>query len=172
MGVAAAVGGGSGALEGKVMADAAGAVDRIARWRRAERRIGFTNGCFDLLHPGHIALLRQARAACDRLVIGLNDDASVARLKGPQRPLRPLAARAAVLAALADVDLVIPCADDTPAALIEAVKPDLLVKGADYALDAVVGADFVQSYGGRVLLAELTPGESTTAIADRIAAAE
>jgi D-beta-D-heptose 7-phosphate kinase / D-beta-D-heptose 1-phosphate adenosyltransferase len=130
--------------------------------------IGFTNGCFDLLHPGHVALLAQARAACDRLVVGLNSDTSIARLKGPSRPVQPEAARAAVLASLASVDLVVIFAEDTPLALIEAIRPDILVKGADYRVEEVVGADLVQAYGGKVLLADLVAGHSTTATIKKI----
>ncbi len=139
------------------------AAERAALWRRRGLRVGFTNGCFDLLHPGHIHLLAQARAACDRLVVGLNSDASVKRLKGNGRPVQGEAARAAVLAGLGDVDLVTVFGEDTPEALIAALRPDVLVKGADYTVDTVVGADFVKSYGGRVVLAELLPGHSTTA---------
>ena len=138
------------------------ALDRIARWRRAGDRIGFTNGCFDLIHPGHVSLLNQARAACDRLVVGLNTDSSVANLKGPERPVQNQHARATVLAALSPVDMVVMFADETPVALIEAMRPDVLVKGADYTVDQVVGGDLVQSYGGQVLLADLEVGHSTT----------
>jgi D-beta-D-heptose 7-phosphate kinase/D-beta-D-heptose 1-phosphate adenosyltransferase len=144
------------------------ALDRIAQWRRQGHRIGFTNGCFDLLHPGHLSLIRQAKAACDRLVVGVNSDASVGRLKGAGRPLQAEAARAAVLASLAAIDLVLVFEDDTPKRLIEAVRPDVLVKGADYSVEQVVGADFVQAYGGRVVLAELKDGFSTTATVARI----
>ncbi|MCB9959921.1 MAG: D-glycero-beta-D-manno-heptose-7-phosphate kinase [Rhodospirillaceae bacterium] len=144
------------------------AVDQVATWRRRGRTVGFTNGCFDLLHPGHVSLLRQARAACDKLVLGLNSDASVARLKGPGRPVQPEAARAAVLAALGTVDLVVIFAEDTPERVIEALRPDVLVKGADYTVDTVVGAGFVQSYGGRVVLADLAPGHSTTSTVARL----
>jgi D-beta-D-heptose 7-phosphate kinase/D-beta-D-heptose 1-phosphate adenosyltransferase len=146
------------------------AVEQIRRWRRNGQRIGFTNGCFDLLHPGHADLLAFARAGCDRLVVGLNDDASVRRLKGAGRPVQPVASRAAVLAALAAVDLVLAFSEDTPLALIEAIRPDLLVKGADYREDQVVGADLVRSYGGEVRLAPLRPGHSTTATLARIGA--
>jgi D-beta-D-heptose 7-phosphate kinase/D-beta-D-heptose 1-phosphate adenosyltransferase len=139
------------------------ALTQIEAWRRRGQRIGFTNGCFELLHPGHLHLIGQARRACDRLVVGLNSDSSVRRLKGEGRPVRDEAARAAVLSALADVDLVTIFDEDTPAALIAAIRPDVLVKGADYTLDKVVGADLVQAHGGRVLLAELLPGHSTTA---------
>jgi D-beta-D-heptose 7-phosphate kinase/D-beta-D-heptose 1-phosphate adenosyltransferase len=145
------------------------ALDRVARWRRNGISIGFTNGCFDLLHPGHVSLLQQARAACGRLVVGLNSDASVRRLKGAGRPVQSEAARAAVLASLASVDLVVVFEDDTPEALIAALRPDVLVKGADYRADQVVGGSFVESYGGRVLLAELVPGHSTTATIARAA---
>ncbi|HYC03998.1 MAG TPA: D-glycero-beta-D-manno-heptose-7-phosphate kinase [Azospirillaceae bacterium] len=145
----------------KVLSRAA-AVERVEAWRRQGRRVGFTNGCFDLLHPGHISLLGQARAACDRLVVGLNSDASVKRLKGESRPVQGEAARATVLASLASVDLVVLFGEDTPLALIEALRPDVLVKGADYTIDKVVGADLVQGWGGRVVLADLVEGQSTT----------
>jgi D-beta-D-heptose 7-phosphate kinase / D-beta-D-heptose 1-phosphate adenosyltransferase len=147
----------------------ASALDRVARWRRSGLAVGFTNGCFDLLHPGHVSLLREARAACDRLVVGLNSDASVARLKGPGRPAQAEEARAQVLSSLASVDLVVVFNEDTPRDLIAALRPDVLVKGADYRLDQVVGADIVESYGGKVLLAEIVPGHSTTATLARIA---
>lgn len=137
-------------------------VTLVARWRASGLKVGFTNGCFDLLHPGHVSLLRQARAACDRLVVGLNSDASVHRLKGEGRPVNGEAARAAVLAALADVDLVSVFDEDTPLELIELVRPNVLVKGADYTRETVVGAEQVEGWGGRVLLAALTPSFSTT----------
>ena len=151
------------------VADLAGALDHVARWRRQGLRVGFTNGCFDLLHPGHVSLLEQARGACDRLIVGLNSDASVQRLKGPERPIQSEAARAVMLGSLAGVDLVVIFGDDTPMALIETLKPDVLVKGADYAIKDVVGGAFVQSYGGKVVLAELVPGQSTTATISRMA---
>ncbi|MBI2977856.1 MAG: D-glycero-beta-D-manno-heptose-7-phosphate kinase [Rhodospirillales bacterium] len=144
------------------------AKDRIQVWRRGGRKIGFTNGCFDLLHPGHLSLLKQAKAACDRLVVGLNSDASVARFKGDGRPVQSEAARATVLASLETVDAVVIFEDDTPLALIEAFRPDVLVKGADYDLAQVVGADVVKGYGGRVLLAKLEPGYSTSATIARL----
>ncbi|GAB4370955.1 MAG: D-glycero-beta-D-manno-heptose-7-phosphate kinase [Kiloniellaceae bacterium] len=156
------------AAESKV-SDLDALADQVARWRQAGLKVGFTNGCFDLLHPGHVSLLEQARAACDRLVVGLNSDASVRRLKGPTRPVQGEAARAAVLASLASVDRVVVFGEDTPLKLIEALKPDVLVKGADYSLAQVVGADVVQGYGGRVVLAELAPGHSTTATIERLA---
>jgi D-beta-D-heptose 7-phosphate kinase / D-beta-D-heptose 1-phosphate adenosyltransferase len=143
------------------------AVEQVARWRHQGHRIGFTNGCFDLLHPGHMHLLEAARDACERLVVGLNDDASTRRLKGPTRPIQPEAVRAAVLAGLPSVDLVTVFDTDTPAGLIEALRPDVLVKGADYPLDAVVGADMVRSWGGRVLLADLLPGQTSSTTPER-----
>jgi D-beta-D-heptose 7-phosphate kinase/D-beta-D-heptose 1-phosphate adenosyltransferase len=162
-------------LEGRAPADKfmslADALEQIRRWRESGLRIGFTNGCFDLLHPGHADLLAFARAGCDRLVVGLNEDASVRRLKGPGRPVQPLASRAAVLGALAAVDLVVPFAEDTPLAALEAIRPDLLVKGADYREDQVVGAALVRSYGGEVRLAPLTRGHSTSATLARVGAA-
>lgn len=136
---------------------------RFAQARRAElKTVGFTNGVFDILHPGHVSLLQFSRAACDCLIVAINSDASVRRLKGPQRPINTAADRAAVLGALAMVDAVVIFDADTPIDLIDAIRPDLLVKGQDYAIDAVVGAEFVQSYGGRVLLAKLVPGVSST----------
>jgi D-beta-D-heptose 7-phosphate kinase/D-beta-D-heptose 1-phosphate adenosyltransferase len=159
----------AGHVGGKLKAGVA-LTDQIERWRRRNLRVGFTNGCFDLLHPGHLSLIRQARAGCDRLVIGLNSDASVGRLKGPSRPVQTETARAQVLAAIADVDAIAIFDEDTPMRLIETVRPDLLVKGADYALGQIVGADFVMSYGGQVMRAELEPGHSTTAVIARMAA--
>jgi D-beta-D-heptose 7-phosphate kinase / D-beta-D-heptose 1-phosphate adenosyltransferase len=147
--------------ESKVV-DLTSLVRQVRQWRSASLRIGFANGCFDLLHPGHISLLEQARKACDRLIVGLNSDASVARLKGKDHPVQNEAARAVVLAALAAVDRVVVFAEDDPLRLIEAIRPDVLVKGADYRRNQVVGGDLVESYGGRVLLAELLPGHSTS----------
>ena len=146
----------------------AGALEAVAGWRAQGQRIAFTNGCFDLLHPGHISLLRQARQAADRLVVGLNSDASVRRLKGEGRPVQGEAARAQVLASLETVDLVVVFAEDTPMRLIEALRPDCLVKGSDYTVDEVVGADIVQGYGGTVLIAENEPGYSTTGTIRRL----
>jgi D-beta-D-heptose 7-phosphate kinase/D-beta-D-heptose 1-phosphate adenosyltransferase len=145
------------------------AIDEVGRWRRLGHKIGFTNGCFDLLHPGHVSLIGQARAACDRLVVGLNSDASVRRLKGPTRPVQGETARAAVLASLGQVDLVVIFAEDTPIEAIRALKPDVLVKGADYTKDKVVGAKDVESWGGRVVLAKLVDGQSTTATIRKLA---
>ena len=148
-------------LEAKIMG-LGPTLDKIAHWRARGLKVGFTNGCFDLIHPGHVSLLAQARGACDRLIVGLNTDASVRRLKGEGRPVNTEVARAIVLASLATVDLVVHFDEDTPMHLLEAIRPDLLVKGADYTIDRVVGADLVTSYGGTVLLADLKAGHSTT----------
>ena len=145
------------------------AAEQVERWRRRGWRTGFTNGCFDLLHPGHVHLLEQARSQCDRLVVGLNSDASVRRLKGATRPVQPEAARAAVLASLSAVDLVVVFNEDTPEETLRELRPELLVKGADYTLDQVVGASMVRGWGGTVWLAELLPGHSTTATVLKIA---
>ncbi len=144
------------------------ALDLIHLWRRKGRKIAFTNGCFDIVHPGHISLLTQARNTADRLVVGLNSDSSVTRLKGEGRPVQSEAARAAVLSSLELVDMVVIFDEDTPLDLIAAVRPDVLIKGADYKLETVVGADVVQEYGGKVVLAELEPGHSTSATIERI----
>jgi D-beta-D-heptose 7-phosphate kinase/D-beta-D-heptose 1-phosphate adenosyltransferase len=135
----------------------------VERWRERGLTVGFTNGCFDILHPGHIAYLAQARSWCDRLIVGLNSDASVRRAKGEGRPVNPLEARALVLAGLSCVDLVIAFDEDTPAELIAAARPDLLVKGGDYEAESVVGADMVKGWGGEVRIAAFVEGHSTTA---------
>jgi D-beta-D-heptose 7-phosphate kinase/D-beta-D-heptose 1-phosphate adenosyltransferase len=138
-------------------------------WRAQGLKIAFTNGCFDLLHPGHISLLDQARRTADRLIVGLNADLSIRRLKGPKRPVQSEVARATVLAALKSVDAVVIFTEDTPMNLIEALVPDVLVKGADYTVETVVGAAFVVSRGGKVVLAELLNGHSTTETVKRVA---
>jgi D-beta-D-heptose 7-phosphate kinase / D-beta-D-heptose 1-phosphate adenosyltransferase len=131
-------------------------------WQREKLTVGFANGCFDLLHPGHVSLIRQAAESCDRLIMALNSDASVKRLKGPTRPIQDEQARAEVMGALKGVAAVVIFDEDTPGELIEALQPDVLVKGADYTVEQVVGADVVQARGGRVVLAELMPGRSTS----------
>ena len=135
---------------------------RVAAWRTSGARIGFTNGCFDILHAGHLSSLAAARRNCDRLIVGLNDDDSVRRLKGENRPLQPLDERAALLASLSLTDLVVPFAEDTPAELIARLLPDLLVKGADYEGQELPGAKAVEKNGGTVLLVPLVPQRSTT----------
>jgi D-beta-D-heptose 7-phosphate kinase/D-beta-D-heptose 1-phosphate adenosyltransferase len=142
--------------------------DEAARWRSRGLRVGFTNGCFDILHRGHVAYLAQARAWCDRLIVGVNSDASVRALKGEGRPVNDLESRALVLAGLGSVDLVVPFEDSTPLKLIEAARPDVLVKGADYAESEVVGGDLVKSWGGEVKLAPVVEGYSTTAAISRM----
>jgi D-beta-D-heptose 7-phosphate kinase/D-beta-D-heptose 1-phosphate adenosyltransferase len=154
------------ATEAKILS-AEQAHEAVQRWRRLGLKVGFTNGVFDLLHPGHVTLLRKSRAACDRLVVGLNADASVKRLKGKDRPIQDENARAIVLASIASVDAVVHFGTDTPLDLIRLLKPDLLVKGADYTLDKVVGAKDVAGWGGRVLLVDVEPGHSTTRLVGR-----
>lgn len=155
------------APEEKIVFDWAVLDDHLNEWRRQDLRVGFTNGCFDLLHPGHVRLLAGARAACDRLVLGLNSDASVKRLKGDGRPVQNVQARAEVLAALEAVDLVVVFEQDTPKELIERVKPTVLVKGGDYSREQVVGHEIVEALGGEVILVDLVPGHSTTSMVER-----
>jgi D-beta-D-heptose 7-phosphate kinase/D-beta-D-heptose 1-phosphate adenosyltransferase len=144
------------------------AAARLAVWRAGEARIVFTNGVYDLLHRGHVEYLEEARALGDRLVVGVNTDASVRRLKGPSRPIVTLEDRAAVLRALACVDLVVAFDDDTPLRLIEAVQPDVLVKGADYAVGEIVGREVVEARGGLVTTIALREGLSTSTLVERI----
>ena len=155
------------ATEDKILFDWSMLDERLADWRRHGLRIGFTNGCFDLVHRGHVKLLAEARAACDRLVVGLNSDASTTRLKGQGRPINPAEGRAEVLAALEAVDLVVVFDDDTPIELIKRVRPAVLVKGADYKREDVVGHEVVERAGGTVMLVDLVPGHSTTAMVKR-----
>jgi D-beta-D-heptose 7-phosphate kinase/D-beta-D-heptose 1-phosphate adenosyltransferase len=147
---------------GRKVANLEEAASRVAAWRASGLRIGFANGCFDLIHPGHVSLLSEARAACDRLVVALNTDASVKRLKGPTRPVQNETSRATVMASLTPVDLVVLFDEETPIDLIRLLRPDVLVKGSDYTVSQVVGADLVQGWGGRVLLVGLQEGHSTT----------
>ena len=142
--------------------------EEVARWRTRGQRVGFTNGCFDILHRGHVAYLNQARTWCDRLIVGLNSDRSVKALKGEGRPVNDLESRALVLAGLGCVDLVVPFDEDTPLKLIETSRPDILIKGADYAESDVVGGAEVKSWGGEVRLAEIVEGYSTTAAIARM----
>lgn len=147
--------------------------EEAADWRRrAPGRVVFTNGVFDLLHPGHIDILWNARAQGDALVVGVNSDDSVRRLKGPTRPVRSEHERAYVLAGLHDVDAVVLFSQDTPLELIRRLRPDVLVKGGDYTRDTVVGADDVESWGGRVVIVPLVPGQSTTSIIEKLRAAD
>jgi D-beta-D-heptose 7-phosphate kinase/D-beta-D-heptose 1-phosphate adenosyltransferase len=137
------------------------------QWAGAGLSVGFANGCFDLLHPGHVRLLRRAAAECDRLIVAINSDASVRNLKGPTRPVQNEAARAQVLASIKGVDLVIVFEEPTPLEVVQALQPDMIVKGADYTEDEVVGGDVVKARGGRVLLVDLAEGHSTTSILAR-----
>jgi D-beta-D-heptose 7-phosphate kinase/D-beta-D-heptose 1-phosphate adenosyltransferase len=155
------------APEEKIVFDWSVLDDHLAEWRKQGLRVGFTNGCFDLLHPGHVKLLAGARAACDRLVVGLNGDDSVTRLKGVGRPVQPVQARAEVLAALEAVDLVAVFDEDTPEKLIDRVKPTVLVKGSDYTRDEVVGRAIVEAHGGEIILIDIVPGHSTTSMVER-----
>src|SRR6185312_8286602 len=141
---------------------------RAASWRMGGKRIIFTNGCFDLLHSGHLALLEHAARLGDVLVLAINSDASVRRLKGAERPLVCQAERAALLAALSFVDAVAIFDEDTPLKTLEAVRPHVLVKGGDYRPDQIVGRELVESYGGRVEIVPLVPDKSTSALVERI----
>ena len=145
--------------------------DDARRWRETvDGTLVFTNGVFDLLHPGHVDVLVGARALGDALVVAVNADASVRRLKGPTRPVRTEAERAYVLAALAAVDAVVVFAEDTPLEVVRLLQPDVIVKGGDYTPDTIVGADVVRARGGRVEVVPLTPGQSTTSIIEKLRA--
>ena len=132
------------------------------------KKIVFTNGCFDILHKGHTAYLQEARALGDRLIVAVNDDDSIRRLKGNDRPINPVEDRMSLLASLASVDFVVPFADDTPCDLLTKLKPDILVKGGDYTLDEVVGGDLVLANQGQIKVLSLQQGRSTTQTIDTI----
>jgi len=134
----------------------------VSQLKREGRKVAFTNGCFDLLHIGHLELLENARKLGDILIVGLNSDDSVRRLKGPQRPINTQLDRARILAALEVVDYVVIFNEDTPLELIQTIKPDFLIKGGDYRPDAIVGSEFVESYGGKVIVFPLVRGKSTS----------
>jgi rfaE bifunctional protein nucleotidyltransferase chain/domain len=144
--------------------------DAALQWRERQRprTVVFTNGVFDLLHPGHVDVLAAARAEGDALVVALNSDQSTRRLKGPDRPVRPEVDRAYVLAALESVDAVTVFEEDTPLELIRHLRPDVLVKGGDYSVDTVVGSEDVRDWGGRVVIVPLTAGHSTTGLIARL----
>ena len=150
------------------MSDREAALAKVTAWQVSGSRVVFTNGCFDLLHPGHISLLYKARSLGDRLVVGLNTDDSIKRLKGSGRPILSEQDRAAMLGALECVDLVVPFGEDTPIELIKAIRPDILVKGSDYAPDEVVGKEVVEAYGGCVKLVDLVEGYSTTRLTEKV----
>ncbi len=141
---------------------------KLEKWRLQDKRIVFTNGCFDLLHPGHIDYLQKSRALGDVLIIGLNDDDSVRRLKGPTRPINPLPDRAIMLTALKSVDMVVAFPEDTPLELIKSLIPDVLVKGGDYEPDSIVGAKEVRESGGEVIVMPFVDGHSSSALIARI----
>jgi rfaE bifunctional protein nucleotidyltransferase chain/domain len=144
-------------------------VEDARRWReRVTGRVVFTNGVFDLLHPGHVDVLVGARSRGDALVVGLNSDASVRRIKGPDRPVRSESERAYVLASVGVVDAVVVFDEDTPLSLITQLRPDVLVKGGDYTRDTIVGAREVEGWGGEVTVIPLTPGQSTTRILEKL----
>lgn len=149
------------------------AAEQIRRWQARGLKVGFTNGCFDILHPGHVGLFIEARTRCDRLVVGLNADPSVRRLKGPQRPVNAQSDRARVIGALGAVDMVVffgedPGENDTPLALLHALRPDILFKGGDYTMETIVGADFIRACGGEVVILPFAQGHSTTGIVRKI----
>jgi D-beta-D-heptose 7-phosphate kinase/D-beta-D-heptose 1-phosphate adenosyltransferase len=155
------------AAEEKIIAAGGDLETHLLDWRKQGFRVGFTNGCFDILHPGHVKVLTAARGACDRLIVGLNSDASVKRLKGEGRPVQDERARSEVLAALEAVDLVVIFEEETPIKLIAQIKPSVLVKGGDYTREQVVGHEIVEANGGEVLLVEVLPGFSTTLLVNR-----
>ena len=142
--------------------------DVVAEARRQGETIVFTNGCFDILHAGHVSYLEEARQHGDRLIVAINDDDGVSRLKGPGRPINPVDRRMTMLAGLASVDWVMSFAEDTPETLLAEIQPDVLVKGGDYEVQEVVGADIVRGYGGEVKVLQLVEGTSTTLIAEKI----
>lgn len=154
-------------MRGRVLEPGSQLAAALEQWRSSQKKLVFTNGCFDILHVGHVRYLREARALGDGLIVAINTDESVARLKGPTRPVNKASDRAEVLAALASVDFVTFFAEETPAEIIRMVRPNILVKGGDWSVDQIVGADFVQSYGGRVLSLSFIDGYSTTKIIER-----
>jgi D-beta-D-heptose 7-phosphate kinase/D-beta-D-heptose 1-phosphate adenosyltransferase len=155
------------AAEEKIVTASGDLAAHLADWRKQGLRIGFTNGCFDILHPGHVKVLTAARGACDRLIVGLNSDASAKRLKGEGRPVQDESSRAEVLAALEAVDLVVIFEEDTPVHLITEIKPSVLVKGGDYIRETVVGHEIVEANGGTVMLVDILHGHSTTSLVNR-----
>lgn len=155
-------------MTGESFVELAEAIRLRQYWRERDKRVVFTNGCFDLLHPGHVSYLESARALGDTLIVGLNSDESISRLKGPSRPINTLADRAHMLKGLRSVDLVVPFSDDTPINLITALLPDVLVKGGDYRPDEIVGASEVREAGGEVIVVPFLDGHSSTGIIAKI----
>ena len=144
------------------------AVERTKFWRSQKFKIGFTNGCFDLLHPGHIATINAAKAACDKLIVGLNNNASVRRLKGNERPVQSEEIRAQILSSLMNVDAVVVFSEDTPVKILENLKPDVFIKGGDYKIETLPEANTVKAYGGKIILTNLLKGHSTTATISKL----
>lgn len=144
------------------------AIQMVNRWRLTGKKVAFTNGCFDILHKGHIKVLTEAAQTANKLIVGLNADASVRRLKGEERPLNNEQDRALLLAALQFVDAVVLFEQDTPEALIKLLKPDVLVKGGDYKMNEIVGADFIQDSGGEVVIVPIEEGYATTQLVNKI----
>jgi D-beta-D-heptose 7-phosphate kinase / D-beta-D-heptose 1-phosphate adenosyltransferase len=155
-------------IQSKIFNAGAALRQAVAKWREDGLVVGFTNGCFDIIHEGHVELLAEARSHCDRLIVAINSDASVSRLKGPTRPIQSERARARIISALAFVDAVITFDAETPLELISALKPNVLIKGADYKVEEVVGRSIVEANGGRVVLVPLIPNSSTTRIVERM----
>lgn len=143
-------------------------VELVEKLKLSGYSIVFTNGCFDILHRGHVAYLQSAKSMGDILIVGMNTDSSVKRLKGEERPINTLEDRAYVLSALKSVDYVVPFDEDTPLTLIQSIKPDVLVKGGDYTMDTIVGAKEVHAYGGKVEIIPFVDGKSTSSIIDAI----
>jgi D-glycero-beta-D-manno-heptose 1-phosphate adenylyltransferase len=152
----------------KKIIDIAAALQKVAKWQQEGDAIVFTNGCFDILHIGHVDYLEKARNLGDKLVLGLNTDSSIRRIKGEQRPIVEENARARIMAALSFVDLVVLFDEDTPLRLIQTIKPDILVKGDDYSVENIIGADFVINNGGSVKTIPLVKGFSTSNIVEKI----
>ena len=148
--------------------DRAGAAQQRDAWQQQGQKVVFTNGCFDIIHAGHVGYLTEAKKLGDRLVVAINDDASVSRLKGAGRPINPVDRRKAVLAGLEAVDWVVSFSEDTPEPLLELLRPEILVKGGDYAIEEVVGGEFVQSYGGEVRALEFLDDCSTSEIVEKM----
>ena len=143
-------------------------IDQVIKWREFGKKIGFTNGCFDLIHPGHIALLETSKTHCDILVVGLNSDRSVAKLKGSSRPIQDESSRKTILTALKTVSVVIIFDEETPERLIKQLRPDIIIKGGDYNIEDIIGADFVRSYGGEVLTIPYLEGNSSSNIIEKV----
>ncbi len=155
-------------IEDKIFLDIDKAVEQIQRWKEASQKIVFTNGCFDLLHVGHVMYLQEAKSLGDKLIVAVNSDASVSKLKGPHRPIKDEYNRMSIMAALQSVDMVLLFGTETPYEIIQQVVPDILVKGGDWSPDQIVGSDIVLSHGGEVRSLQFLEGYSTTALEKKI----